>query len=213
VLLPGAPASAKGAFVMSASGAAVSLAMTGASGSTAETALVDRLRAGDPAAIGEVYDQHHEKVRAFARRLVGEDAAAEDLVHDVFVALPRVIGGFHGGASLRTFLGSVAINYARHHLRAAARRRVAMGRLAREPDGVSRNPEEAASSASLSRALMAAMDTLSLEHRVAFVLCEVEERTAREAGEIAGVPEATMRTRLFHARQRLRAELERRGIR
>jgi RNA polymerase sigma-70 factor, ECF subfamily len=107
----------------------------------------------------------------------------------------------------------VAINYARHHLRAAARRRKAMERLAHEPPGPSPTPEHTADRAALARALSTALDDLSLDHRVAFVLCEVEERSAREAAEIAGAPEATMRTRVFHARQKLRAALERRGIR
>jgi RNA polymerase sigma-70 factor (ECF subfamily) len=65
-------------------------------GRAGEGALVERLRRGDPAAVGAVYDQHHAAVRAFARRLLGEDAAAEDLVHEVFVSLPgaarRVLG-------------------------------------------------------------------------------------------------------------------------
>jgi len=48
---------------------------------------------------------------------------------------------------------------------------------------------------------------------VAFVLCDVEERTSAEAAELAGAPEATMRTRLFHARKKLRAALEKEGVR
>ena len=48
----------------------------------------------------------------------------------------------------------------------------------------------------------------ALDHRVAFVLCEVEERSSREVAEIVGVPEATVRTRLFHAKKKLRVLLE-----
>src|SRR5690348_16635920 len=59
-----------------------------------EQGLVARLAAADPAAVGEVYDQHHRAVRAFASRLVGDAAAAEDLVHEVFVALPRAMRGY-----------------------------------------------------------------------------------------------------------------------
>ena len=60
-------------------------------GESPEETLLSRLRAGDTHALGEVYDQHHEAVRAFASRLTGDSASAEDLVHEVFVALPRVI--------------------------------------------------------------------------------------------------------------------------
>jgi len=178
-----------------------------------ESALVSQLRRGEPSAVGSVYDQHHMAVRTFARRLIGEDAAAEDLVHEVFVTLPSAARRFQGDSSIRTFLLSIAVNHARHHLRAAARRRAAMERLAQEPSPPVLGPEQHAQRACLARALARAFDALPLDQRVAFVLCEVEERTAREASEITGAPEATMRTRVFHARQKLRASLEEQGVR
>jgi RNA polymerase sigma-70 factor, ECF subfamily len=177
-----------------------------------EDGLVERLKRGDVAAIGEVYDQHYDAVRAFARRLTGEDAAAEDLVHDVFVTLPQAMRRFRGGSSLKTFLIAIAVNHARHHLRAAARRRAAMDRLAREPAPATSCPERQVGQAALAEALNRALDALPIAQRTAFVLCEVEERGASEAAEIMGVPEATARTRLFHAKQKLRALLEQEGI-
>jgi RNA polymerase sigma-70 factor (ECF subfamily) len=179
----------------------------------AEALLVERLQCGDAAAVGEAYDRHHATVRRFACRLVGDAASAEDLVHEVFVTLPRAIRRFSGESSLGTFLVSIAVNHARHHLRAAARRRATMERFSYEPTAETSDPEQHAARASLARALCRALDTLPLDQRVAFVLCEVEERNAGEASEITGAPEATVRTRLFHARRKLRAELERQGIR
>jgi RNA polymerase sigma-70 factor (ECF subfamily) len=44
-------------------------------------------------------------------------------------------------------------------------------------------------------------------------LCEIEERTSVDAARIVGVPEGTLRTRLFHAKRKLRGELEREGFR
>lgn len=175
--------------------------------------LIARLERGDPLAVGEVYDLHHNAVRAFAKRLVGESAAAEDLVHEVFVTLPKAIRGYRGDSSLRTFLISIAVNHARHHVRAATRRRRAMEKLALEPERPSDDPERDARRRELARALTRALDELPLDQRVAFVLCEVEERTSREAGLIVGVPEATIRTRLFHAKKKLRAMLEQEGLR
>ena len=58
------------------------------------------------------------------------------------------------------------------------------------------------------RGSSAALDQLPLAQRVAFVLCDVQELTSAEAGALAGVPEATVRTRLFHARRRLRELLQ-----
>lgn len=177
-----------------------------------EQNLVQRLAAADPAAVGEVYDQHHRAVRAFATRLVGDAASAEDLVHEVFVALPRAMRGYRFESSLRTFLISIAVNHARHHVRAATRRRAAMGRLALEPEGNVADPEQLQRRKELASLLTRALDSLPLEQRVTFVLCEVEDRTSREVAEITGVPEGTVRTRLHHAKKKLREELSLEGL-
>lgn len=180
----------------------------------AEEDLVRRLRSGSVDAIGDAYDRHHEHVRGFARRLAGDPTVAEDLVHDVFVSLPQAILRFQGASSLRTFLISIAVNLARHHLRAAARRRAAMERLEREPpEPPAPDPERCVARARLARALLQALDALPLDQRVAFVLCEVEERSSTEVAEIVGAPEGTVRTRVYHAKRKLREEMERGGFR
>jgi RNA polymerase sigma-70 factor (ECF subfamily) len=183
-------------------------AMFGGARPSPEERLVRAVRAGDATALGEVYDAHHEAVRAFARRLLGDDAAAEDLVHDVFVALPDALGSFQGNASLRTFLISVAVNRARHEKRSTARRLGAYERLHAEPRGESDDPEHLRARRALAQRLSRCIAQLPMEQRVAIVLCVVEERTSVEAAEIVGVPEATMRTRVFHARRKLRELME-----
>ncbi|HEY8943617.1 MAG TPA: RNA polymerase sigma factor [Polyangiaceae bacterium] len=183
-------------------------------GPDAEADLVMRLSRSEPAAVGAAYDAHHGAVRAFAQRLLGDGGAAEDLVHEVFVTLPRAARNFRGEASLRTFLISIAVQHARHFVRSASRRRAAMNRLEAEP--VSTNvpdPEHVVRRKELARVLARALDSLPLDQRVAFVLCEVEERSSREVAEIVGAPEGTVRTRLFHAKKKLRSELEREGVR
>ncbi|MEY2934739.1 MAG: hypothetical protein RL033_5488 [Pseudomonadota bacterium] len=174
--------------------------------------LVERLRHGESRALGEAYDQHHESVRAFAARLVGDPAAAEDLVHEVFVTLPRAMRRFQAQSSLRSFLIGIAIQHARHHVRSASRRRAALTRLAAEPTRASSSPEASATDRRLLEAIARALDELPLDQRVAFVLCDVEERSSVEAAELVHAPEATLRTRLFHARKKLRAALEKEGL-
>jgi RNA polymerase sigma-70 factor (ECF subfamily) len=174
--------------------------------------LIERLQRAEPRALGEVYDLYHSVVRTFAKRLVGEAAAAEDLVHEVFVSLPRAMQRYRGESSLRTFLIAVAINHGRHHVRAAARRRKTIESFSVQPPPNVPDPEATARRKELARALNRALDALPMDQRVAFVLCEVEERTSKEAATIVGAPEATVRTRLFHAKKKLRASLEREGV-
>jgi RNA polymerase sigma-70 factor, ECF subfamily len=178
-----------------------------------EPDLVDRLARGEVVAVAEAYDTHHAAVRRFATRLLGDAASAEDLVHDVFVALPKVIRRYNRQSSLRTFLIGVAINRGRHHLRASVRRRRANERLAHVPLAPVEDPEATTQRGQLARALERAMDRLPMKQRVAFVLCALEERTSVEAADIVGVSEGTIRSRLHHAKRKLRAQLESEGIR
>ena len=169
--------------------------------------LVARLRRGDRMAISEAYSAHHAPVRAFARRLIGDDAAAEDVVHDTFIALTRAIAGFRGTSSLRSFVIGVAANRARRHVRSVARRRRAMARLAETTAARADHavgPDLVSQRRRLAERLAAALDELAHDQRVAFVLCEVEQRTAVEVAVILAVPEGTVRSRVFHARRRLR---------
>jgi RNA polymerase sigma-70 factor (ECF subfamily) len=87
------------------------------------------------------------------------------------------------------------------------RRRRVLERLGREIPGGPRDPEQEAGRRQLGLRLAAALDEIPLPQRVAFVLCEIEELTSAQAARVADVPEATIRTRLFHARRRLRALL------
>jgi RNA polymerase sigma-70 factor (ECF subfamily) len=175
-------------------------------------ALVVRLQRADVEAINLVYRQHHVAVRAFAQRLLGDVEAAEDLVQDVFVALPSAIARFRGDCALRTFLVSIAVNHAKNHVRAAARRRAALARLAREPEPAAPpDPQRDLERRQLRDRLMLALDELPLDQRVAVVLAEIEERTSAEIATIVGAPEGTVRTRIFHAKRKLRELLQARG--
>jgi RNA polymerase sigma-70 factor (ECF subfamily) len=173
--------------------------------------VVAALAAGNEAALRRVYREHHAAIRVFARRLVGEPAAAEDLVQEVFVRLPRASRRCRGG-SLRAFLLAMTINHARHFVRAAARRRAAADRLAREMEGRGvYHPEDGVERQQTAAALVRALDTLPFDQRLAFVLCEVEERTSADAAALAGTSDGTLRARLHHAKRKLRIALVAQG--
>jgi RNA polymerase sigma-70 factor (ECF subfamily) len=177
---------------------------------TVDSDLVARLRDGDRAAVEEAYIAHHAAIRGFARRLVGDAAAAEDIVHEAFVALPRAIRRFRGEGSLRAFLIGVAANHSRRHVRSAMRRRRATERLAAHEDTQQHavDATDQLITKQLATRLWAALDELPIDQRVVFVLCEAEQRTSVEVAEIVGAPEGTVRTRLFHAKRKLREKLE-----
>lgn len=184
----------------------------GAAEDAADDDLVARLREGDRDAVEQAYVAHHAAIRGFARRLVGDDSAAEDIVHEAFVALPRAIRRFRGDGSLRSFLIGVAVNHSRRHVRSSMRRRAATERLAVRdevfPKAAAATPAEDLARKRLAGRLWSALDKLPIDQRVVFVLCEAEQRTSVEVADIVGAPEGTVRTRLFHAKRKLREILE-----
>ncbi len=184
--------------------------LRGGSRCEAESMIEARLRDGDPEAVVEAYRAHHAHVRSFAQRLVGDRMVAEDLVHEVFVALPDSMRRFEGQCSLRTWIVAIAARRAQRHVRAALRRRAAEARLAREPqaEGPAR-PDEAAERAELAAMLTRALDALPVDQRVAFVLCEVEERSSVEVAKMLDENDGTIRARVLLAKKKLRVELER----
>jgi RNA polymerase sigma-70 factor (ECF subfamily) len=169
-----------------------------------EAAILDGLRLGRLQAVAAAFDRWHDRVRTLARRLLSDEAAAEDVVQEVFVALPRAARTFRAETDLETFLLAIAVKRARHHRRSAARRRRALDRLAAEEAAARPDPERDAYRLQLAARLAAALERLPAAQRLAFVLCEVEGLTSAQAAVVAAAPEATVRTRLFHARRRLR---------
>lgn len=180
---------------------AVLVSQTEASGLSAE--WIALLARSDVEALRRVYRQHHVAVRAFALRLLGDEDIAEDLVQEVFLALPGAASRFRGEGELSSYLLGIAARRVHKHVRAAARRRRATSRLAKQPLEQSRTPEQEFACAESVRRLMTALDTLPDKLRVAFVLCQIEERDATEVGMILQVPASTVRARLQSARQRL----------
>ncbi|HTQ05251.1 MAG TPA: RNA polymerase sigma factor [Polyangiaceae bacterium] len=177
-------------------------------GGGAPQEFVERLRRGEVEAVAAAYDEHHAALCSFAKRLLGDDAAAEDLVQDVFVVLPDVVHRFAPEAPLRSFLLGIAANRARHHVRARSRRRKFADRLELEPLEPVPDPEVLSERRRLADRLARALEALPLEQRTTFVLKEIEGYAAKEVADILSIPEATVRTRLFHARKRLRSFLD-----
>jgi RNA polymerase sigma-70 factor, ECF subfamily len=169
---------------------------------------ISRAASGERAALVSLYREHFAEVHTFALRLVGCSMAAEDLAHEVFLALPRALARFRGQCSLRSYILSITVRRARQHLRAAKRRRSIEARTgsmdcAAPPSG----PDAELLRRELAVQLTRALDALPLSQRAAFVLCEVEERSSAEAGEILGEKAGTVRARVFHAKRALRERL------
>jgi len=82
----------------------------------------EKLRSRDPEALGELYDEHMERVYGYIRRHVADEGVAEDLTHDVFLHVYRAIPTFDPSKEVRPWLFAIAANRLRDHWRSLPRR-------------------------------------------------------------------------------------------
>ncbi|MGI5520197.1 RNA polymerase sigma factor [Micromonospora sp. CA-259024] len=173
-----------------------------------ESSLRARVRAGDPGAFAELFDQYARSVYNHAFRLTADWATAEDVMAATYLqawrSRERVT---EDGGSLRPWLLGIATNEARNHIRSNRRyRRVAAALLASEfalPD----HADEVAGRLDDSRRIAAAIDALARlrrPEREVLTLCLWEGLDYESAAQALGVPVGTVRSRLSRARARLR---------
>jgi RNA polymerase sigma-70 factor (ECF subfamily) len=185
-------------------------------GPSADLALAQAIAIGDPAAFENLMRRHNRLLYRAARSILKDDAEAEDAVQNAYLRAYRQIDQYRGEARLSTWLTRIVINEALGFLRKRARSpatvvmegrsideaiEAAAGPSAPEP------PEATLLRTEIGKVIQTHIDELPLPYRTVFVLRAVEELSVSEAAVALGVPEATIRTRFFRARERLRAAL------
>jgi RNA polymerase sigma-70 factor, ECF subfamily len=171
--------------------------------------LAGRIRSGDREAIGELYDRYAGIAMAVAIRVLRDRGAAEDVVHDAFVAVWQKIDRFDVAyGSLRSWLLTIVRNRAIDRLR-RARPTTDVDELdSRSLLRSTPNPTLDAAIASMDRrALAAAVATLPAEQRQAVELAYFEGLTYREVAVRVGIPPGTASGRLRLALVKLREAL------
>lgn len=172
-------------------------------------ALLSEFAAGDSEALGELFDRHHQAVYRFLARLTGaRPADLDDLVQATFVEVVRSSARFDGRSPVRTWLFGIAVNVARHYVRARVRqRRLVVDDADERPSqvpGADRPDDNAAHRELLSRVAQA-IAALPQDLREVFVACEVEDLPGKEVALALGIAEGTLWRRLHDARKRVRA--------
>jgi len=181
----------------------------GATDEMSDDALVVACGMGERAALGALFDRHHDAVRRFVARLSGwADSDLDDLVQQTFVAVCEAARGFDGRAAVRTWLFGVARNVARHHVRAEVRRRRASEAYARDPRTVTADAAGEVLERERAARLGEAVVALPIKLREAFVLVYLEGLAGTEVAALLGIREGALWKRLHEARARLREQLQ-----
>lgn len=167
-----------------------------------EAELVERLAAGDKAAMRAIFNAHHLRVFRFVVRLIGREDVAEDVVTEVFLDLWRQAGQFEQRSSLSTWLLAMARNKAYSALRRRREEQLDEGFAEAIPDHDD-TPEIHAQKINKAAIMRQCLDRLSPEHRAVMDLVYYHEEPIEAVSRILGIPENTVKTRMFHARKRL----------
>jgi RNA polymerase sigma-70 factor (ECF subfamily) len=173
--------------------------------------LMDAVVAGNISALGALYDRYHEEVRRFALRMTARDADADDIVHDVFLSLPKAGSGYDGRACARPFLIAIARQMVCHRARKRARIARMIATLSETLIRVvRRTPEDDVNAAHELAAVARVVERLPEEKRMVLLMIEREGLSCEEVAAELGIPVGTVWTRLHYARAELRRVLAKR---
>jgi RNA polymerase sigma-70 factor, ECF subfamily len=178
---------------------------------TSDEVLIGRIANGDRLAMQVLYARYHVRVFRFVVRLVRDEGTAEDLISEVFLDVWRQAGRFEGRSAVSTWVLAIA----RFKALSALRRRPdeeldeeAAGAIEDPTD----DPEMSLEKKNKSVLIRKCLTGLSADHREIIDLVYYHEKSVEEVAEIVGIPENTVKTRMFYARKKLAELLKAAGI-
>jgi RNA polymerase sigma-70 factor (ECF subfamily) len=178
---------------------------------TDDRQLIGRIAAHDQAALRALLMRHQTRVFRFIVRMVRNEAVAEELTNEVFLEVWRNARSYEGRASASTWVLSIA-----HHRAVSALRKRREESWnedeALEIKDTGDDPEVAAQKSDKSALLRKCMEGLSPEHREIIDLVYYHEMSISEISATVGIPENTVKTRMFYARKRLSELLKAAGV-
>jgi RNA polymerase sigma-70 factor (ECF subfamily) len=173
--------------------------------------LITRIAAQDQAALRGLYARHQARVFRFLLRLVRQEAIAEELTNEVFMEAWRHAASFEGKSSAATWLLSIA----HHRAVSSLRRRREQSwneEEAAEIADAEDDPEVQLQKTDKASLLRRCLEALSPEHREVIDLVYYHEMSIGEVSSIVGIPESTVKTRMFYARKRMSELLKTAGV-
>jgi RNA polymerase sigma-70 factor, ECF subfamily len=164
-----------------------------------DEALLWAVGQADRAAFQELYDRHADRVYRFALSFVRNGPLAEEVLQETMLAVWKQADKFRGSSKATTWILGIARNQAHSLLRHEKKGE----RLPDDPTYEADPAETAEIDVRVKRAL----ESLSSEHQEVLHLVFYEEMSLADAAAVLGIPEGTVKSRLFYARKALAKEL------
>ena len=170
-----------------------------------ERRLLTRIAEGDRGEFEKLYRAYYPRLFGYLFRLIRDAGAVEETLNDVMLAVWRQAGQFRGDSRVSTWIFGIAYRQAMRSVR-----RTKSQPLLVEPEDHllpvdSRDAETETLESELRLTLNAALEQLTPEHRAVVELTYYYGYSYADIGRIVGCPENTVKTRMFHARRKLRS--------
>src|SRR3984893_12602804 len=171
---------------------------------------------GDHQAVETLFRRYQRRLFQMARSVLGNAADAEDVLQDAMLSAYRALAHFEGRSQFSSWLTRIVINAALMRKRAQRVRAMESLDAAADSDGQplsaylvhhGRNPEQEFARSEMREVISKNVNALSPALRAAFLLCEVQGYTAREAARMLGVTCTAMKAHKWIARQKLAVAL------
>jgi len=178
---------------------------------TSDEALIELIAEGDKRAMQVLYARHNVRVYRFIVRLTGNTSLAEDLVSEVFLDVWRQAEGFESKSQVSTWLLAIARYKALSVLRRRSDEHLD-DRMAATIEDTADDPETAVYKVDRNAIVQKCLTRLSPAHREVLDLVYYHEKSVDEVARIVGVPAATVKTRMFYARNKMADLLKQSGV-
>lgn len=169
---------------------------------TSDEMLLESIADGGRTAMHILYCRHNVRVYRFILRMVRDATMAEDLASQVFVDVWRTAGQFEGRSRVSTWVLSIARFKALTALRQRRHENIDQEEMLEIADDAD-TPEASLDRSTTSAILRACVAKLSPAHREIINLVYYHEKSVEEVGTIIGIPQSTVKTRMFYARKQL----------
>ncbi len=176
--------------------------------------LMQRVKQGDHAAFQELYEAYKRPLAGFFYKLTYDPSVTEDCIQEVFLRAWRAAGNWEPTGKVSTYLFTIAHNYWINEGKRGKKRPAPFSQIAgandeeggrgAEFEGPAVEPVESMEKRELRDAVRKAIEELPEHERVVLVLSEYEGLKYQEIGEICGIPEGTVKSRIWKACTRLK---------
>jgi len=182
--------------------------------------LIERVLERDGRALEMLFERYGEMIRRHLARMAGDSAVAQDLLQETFLRVWTRAAQWDGRGSFKAWLYRIATNLALNHLRSMRRRKEQPLEIAGEwdsdadeyvspawaIDAAAPEPEDVLEMAERHERYRRLVDRLPEEKREVLHLVHEVEMSLQDAADELGIPEGTVKSRLYYAKQRLAQE-------